>query len=192
MVSEEKIMNYLKQNLSEGRLKHSVEVSRTAEALAGQYGSDTEKAGLAGLVHDCARYKSREELVQYIAEEGIMLDEAALCIKELLHGPAAVHICKKEFGIYDGEVLSAVMYHTTGKENMTKLEKIIFLADFIEPGRVFDGVEELRRLALENLDEALLAAFDSSIKYIISKRGHIHKTTVAARNYLLQSMELQM
>lgn len=180
------IMKYLEKTISQKRYAHSVNVSTTAARLAEQYNGDVRKAGIAGLVHDCARELEKGELLDCLVQEGIYVDKMTLDIKELLHGPAAVHICRKAFGIEDEEILNAVRYHTTGRENMSVLEKIIYLADFIEPLRSFEGVEEMRRLAEENLDKALLLALNSSIEYLISKNGLIHMDTILSRNYMLK------
>ena len=189
MTDETKILEYLEQNLSKKRLKHSIGVSKAAEELALNYSSDSEKAKLAGLIHDCAREKSMAELLELTKESGFSFDAMTAEMRELLHGYAAVSICKKEFSIKDEDILSAVAYHTTGKEDMTTFEKIVFLADFIEPSRYFPGVVSLRKLAFENLDEALLYAFDSTIKYIISKKGLIHKNTIDARNCIIRTIK---
>jgi predicted HD superfamily hydrolase involved in NAD metabolism len=141
------------------------------------------------LVHDCARELDMEELLNCLEAEGIAADALTLSVKELLHGPAAVHICRKVFYIQDEEILSAVRYHTTGKENMSLLEKIIYLSDFIEPSRSFEGVEELRELAYGKLDEALLMAFNSSIHYIMSKNQLIHVDTILSRNNILKELQ---
>ncbi len=183
------ITDYLKNSISPKRFIHSVNVSITAVKLAELYGCDARKAETAGLVHDCARELERPQLLECISAEGIIADELTLRVRELLHGPAAVNICRRVFGIEDRDILMAVQYHTTGKENMSLLEKVIYLSDFIEPSREFDGVEEIRGLAFNSLDEALLLAFDSSIKHVISKKGLIHIDTVQARNYLLKELK---
>lgn len=183
------IAEHLRSSISEKRYIHSVNVSNTASELAEYYGCDAAKARAAGLVHDCARELEIPQLIVCLSEEGIEADDLTLQVKELLHGPAAVNICRRIYGIEDLEILNAVRYHTTGRENMTLLEKIIYLSDFIEPGRCFEGVEELRRLAFENLDKALLAAFDSSIRYIILKNELIHINTVLSRNYLINELK---
>ncbi len=182
---EDSIKKYLESSISPERFIHSVNVGDTAKRLAMLYGGDIAKAGIAGLVHDCARELERTQLLSCIEKEGIAADKLTLEVKELMHGPAAVHICRKVFGIEDEEILNAVRYHTTGRENMSLLEKIIYLSDFIEPSRSFDGVEELRKLAGEDLDKSLLLAFNSSIEYIISKNGLIHMDTVLSRNFIL-------
>lgn len=188
MVDQNRILDFLKQNLSHRRYEHSLNVSMTAERLAKLYGCDIYKAKLAGMVHDCAREMDKEILIRYIKEEGIAADDITLSVRELLHGPAAVHICRSIFDIQDEDVLNAVRYHTTGKENMSILEKIIYISDFIEPRRNFEGVEELRRLAEKNIDKTLLKALDLSIEYVISRKGLIHTDTVLSRNFVLRGL----
>jgi predicted HD superfamily hydrolase involved in NAD metabolism len=183
-----KITQYIKSGLSSKRYIHSVNVSATAAKLAKHYGCNVEKAEIAGLIHDCARELSQEVLLGYLEQEDIEADSVTKNVKELLHGPAAIYICRRVFGIEDGEILDAVRYHTTGRENMSLLEKIIYLSDFMEPSRCFEGVEELRDMAFTDLDKALLMAFDSSIRYIISKNALIHVDTVLSRNYLLEEL----
>ncbi|HQI16090.1 MAG TPA: bis(5'-nucleosyl)-tetraphosphatase (symmetrical) YqeK [Clostridia bacterium] len=189
MLDLNSITEYLGKTISSKRYTHSINVSKTAKKLAEFYGYDAFKAEIAGLVHDCARDLEKPLQLKYLKEEGIEADELTLSIGELLHGPAAVHICRKVFAIEDEEILSAVRHHTTGKENMSLLEKIIYLSDFIEPARSFPGVEELRGLAFRNLDKALLLAFNSSILYILSKNGFVHIDTILARNHLLKEAE---
>lgn len=184
-IEQDDIIAYLKKQLSEKRYIHSLEVSKTAEALALRYGGNEQKAKLAGLVHDVCRELDAQIQLENIKKEGLFLDDMPIRIPELLHGPAAIYICKKTFDIADEDILNAVQYHTTGRVNMSLLEKIIFLADFIEPGRSFNGVENLRELAFLDLNRAVIAAFDSSINYIILKNGLIHPNTILARNDVL-------
>ena len=188
MLDLNSITEYLGKTISSKRYTHSINVSKTAKKLAEFYEYDAVKAEIAGLVHDCARDLEKPLQLKCLKEEGIEADELTLNIEELLHGPAAVHICRKVFAIEDEEILSAVRYHTTGKENMSLLEKIIYLSDFIEPSRSFPGVEELRGLAFKNLDKALLLAFNSSILYILSKNEYVHINTILARNHVLKEV----
>lgn len=183
------IMEYLENNISTKRYLHSINVSKMAKKLAELYGCDPVKAEIAGLVHDCARELEKHIQLKYLKEEGIEADEIALSTGVLLHGPAAIYVCRRIFGIEDEDILSAVRYHTTGKENMSLLEKIIYLSDYIEPARSFPGVEELRELAFKSLDKALLLALNSSILYILSKNEFVHIDTVLARNCALKEVQ---
>ncbi|NTW72559.1 MAG: HD domain-containing protein, partial [Eubacteriaceae bacterium] len=120
-------------------------------------------------------------------ENDLVFDEITLYETQLMHGPVGRLVARKEFGIEDEEVLSAIEFHTTGKANMTLLEKIIYLSDFIEPTRNYKGVRKLRKLALTNLDQALAMAFDNTIRFVISIESVLHPRTIEARNYLLMN-----
>lgn len=183
------IKDYLSANVSSKRYIHSINTAATAEELAARYGVHTGKAYLAGLIHDCTRELDIHMQHQILKLLNIVVDDITFRTAELLHSYSAEHIIKKEFEIYDEEIIFAVRFHTTGKENMSLLEKIIFLSDVIEPSRVFPGVETIRQLAQENLDEALIAALDSSVKFLIGKRSLIHPNTFLARNYILKYLK---
>ena len=166
----EEILKFLTQALSPKRLAHSLGVEETAEALALRYGADPEKAALAGLVHDCAKDLSENDLCW----RGLLLhrryEEWVEKNPALLHGPVGAIIARDDLGIEDEDVLLAVAWHTTGRAEMNTLEKIIYLADMIEPGRTFPGVEKLRAVAEEDLDEACLKALET-VKLFVTGRG---------------------
>lgn len=182
------ILNYLKKHLSKKRYIHSINVSDVAEKLARYYGYDYNKAKLAGLVHDCAKDSSLTEQIYYAKNCGFPVDEVTFKVRELLHAPASVYICRKVFNILDMDILYSIRYHTTGKSDMSLLEKIIFIADIIEPNREFECVEAIRNLAYDDLDSALLCALDSSIVYVVGKKALLHPDTIYARNYLINSL----
>lgn len=181
----EKITSELRKRLSIKRLQHSVGVSRTAEKLAEIFGCNTAQARLAGLLHDLAREVPMNELLPKSQEFGIVVSDIEKAELILLHAPLSAKIAQAEFGVDDGEILQAIILHTTGGLAMTKLDKIIYLADVIEPGRVFTGVDKIRELARDDLDQALLAALDQSIFHIVQKNGLLHPATIAARNEIL-------
>ena len=180
------VQNYIEANLSKRRYKHSMSVAEEAGRLAIKFGADEEKAYFAGIAHDLAKEIPEEELrlklIGYGKQE--LLDEYSY---PLLHGPAAAVILKEEFSVFDEEVLDAVFYHTTGKEDMNLLTKIIYLADFIEPGRKFSGIEKVRYTAYKNLDEAIIIASGMVIINTIKKGKELHPDTIISRNYLLKS-----
>ena len=185
MWSEKKIETYLKSNLPEKRFKHILGVRDTAVKLAKLYGVSEEKAALAALIHDCAKNLEDNKLIQLIKSKSMKIDGISKRSPQLLHGLAGAILAKDNMGIEDEEILEAVTYHTTGKKRMSSLEKIIYLADYIEPNRNFPGVEDLRKTALRDLDEAVLMALEGTIKYVISKGELLHPDTIKARNYLL-------
>ena len=158
---------YLEENLVKGRYLHTLGVVETAKSLAKIYGVDIKKAEIAALAHDIAKNWSPQDLLEVIDKNNINL------------------VAREHFEIEDEEILSAIRWHTTGKENMSKLDKIIYLADMIEPSRDFSGVEELRNDSKDDLDKAMLNALTHTIKYLLEKGCLIDINTVKARNYLL-------
>lgn len=188
MWSEEQIIEYIKSNLNNQRFQHSLRVQNTAVELAHYYKTDIEKTSLAGLVHDCAKNMEISKMLYIIEKNGYNIDIKFKNNSNIMHGLAGAIVAETVMGIADREVLDAVAYHTTGKANMTMLQKIIYLADYIEPMRNFPGVEELRQLAYKDLDKALLLSFNNTIKYVIDKNEFIHSDTIEARNYLMYNM----
>jgi len=154
-------------------------------SLAKFYNVDEKKARLAGLTHDCAKNLNIMEINDLLEKNGYNIDGMFKNNSNIMHGLVGSIIVKNIMGILDEDVLNAIAYHTTGRISMSKLEKIIYLADYIEPMRNFNGVETLRILAYENLNEALLLSFNNTIKYVIDKGELIHKDTIEARNYIL-------
>lgn len=187
MWTESQIKKYLKENLKEDRYLHVLGVENTAEKLAKVYGEDVENAKLSALIHDAAKNKTVEEIVDIIKSEGIIIDEEMSKAPVLLHGLAGAIIGKRLMNIENEDVFNAAAYHTTGRENMSKLEKIIYLADYIEPKRNFPGVQDIRVVAFKDLDEGVLCAMDHTIKYIITKGQILLSGTVNARNYLIRN-----
>ncbi len=175
----------LEKMLRPKRFRHSVNTMQTAAALAKFYKVDIEKATIAGLLHDCAKNLSDEDLLDNCIKYGIAVSELEHRQPFLLHGAVGAVIAKNEFGIEDTEILRAISCHTTGCVNMSKLDKIIFLSDYIEPAREHKQAETVRRLVYEDIDKAMLYTYDSVIKYVISKNGLIHPNTIEARNELL-------
>lgn len=179
----------IKEMLTDKRYHHSIGVQKTAIILAKQYGSSIEKASIAGLVHDCAKNTSAEGLLKYAEEFDIILEDLTKWQPELLHGMIGAELAKTEFDIFDEDILNAIRYHTTGRANMTTLDKIIYLADYIEPTRNFSGVQQVREMALSDLDKATLMALEHTINYVIKRGQLLHVDTIHARNYLLLAQD---
>lgn len=178
---------YIEKNLSEKRKKHVYGVVETAEKLAEKYGCDVEKAKKAALFHDMFRSTPAEILNMYVRQ--LKLDKVYLDNANLAHGPVAAEIMERDYGISDPDLLNAVRYHTTGRAGMSTLEKVIYLADAIEPGRAYPGVEEIRKLAEDSLDQACLRSMERSIAYIRERDMFLHQDTVNARNDLMRKGE---
>ncbi|QQK79657.1 HD domain-containing protein [Salicibibacter cibi] len=171
----------VQQMLPKERYDHTLGVVQTAVSLAKRYGVDEDKAELAALLHDYAKPLPKEELIAAIKrhEPDENFSEYGAV---LLHAPAGAYIVQEEFGIHDTEIFSAIYWHTTGRPQMSLFEKIIFLADYMEPGRSFPGIEEVRKLAEVDLDEALLATYTNTIQHLVAGKRMVHPMTVAAYN----------
>lgn len=184
----EEMKEKLKSNIDVERYTHSIDVMNTAEELAGCYAADGKKAEIAGILHDCARGLSMESMYSICITAGIEVDWVKKRQPKLLHGPVGAYIARVDYGISDEEVLEAIRVHTTGKENMGILDKIIFLADLIEPGRDFHGVNLIREWAYKDIDKALILAFDRVITHVLEKRELLHPETINARNSILHKL----
>lgn len=179
----------LKKTLKPGRYIHSVNTMKVAVELAEHYGEDVEKAKVAGLLHDCAKNLNDGETKRYCLENDIALSPLEENQVFLMHGAVGAVLARQKYGVEDPMVLNAIKYHTTGFAGMNTLDKIIFLADYIEPGRTHCDVQEARSLAFVSLDKALVSAFNCVIKYVISQNGLIHPFTIEARNSILLMTE---
>ena len=185
MLSINEIKEYLQKNLKPSRYEHTLGVAETAKKLASLYGVDENKAEIAGLAHDVAKNLSREEMLQIIKENNISLSLVEENNLNLWHSVIAPIVAKNELQINDEEILESLRWHTTGKEDMSVLEKIIYIADMIEPGRrMFEGLEEIRSATFENLDKGVYVGLTHSIKYILDNHQLIDENTIRARNYL--------
>ncbi len=170
--------------LSERRFSHTLNVAKEAQRLAERWGESPEKAYLAGIVHDCAKEIPKDEALALLYSFGEKDIDYSTC-PALIHGPLGAHIAMHDFGIEDECVLNAVRYHTTGRCKMGMLEKIIYLADFIEPSRSFDGIETVRRLAYEDIDKAVLMEAEMVIGFVIERGQLLNEKSVQMRNELL-------
>ncbi|ELC8442017.1 bis(5'-nucleosyl)-tetraphosphatase (symmetrical) YqeK [Clostridium perfringens] len=185
MWSLEEINNYIKETLKGSRYSHTLGVVETAKELAKINGESVQNAELAALIHDVAKYVPVEEQIKILEDKGYELDEITINSPQVLHGFVGAIIAKEKFGIEDEEILDAVKYHTLAKKNMSNLEKIIYIADYIEPGRDFPGVQELREITRENLDEGVLKGLENTILFVIKQGNLIHPLTIEARNFLV-------
>lgn len=149
-----------------------------------------EKVKMAAIFHDCGKLKDITNLLKVTHKFGIMLDNVMKYNLELIHGPLGSKIAEIEYGIGDVDVLNAIKYHTTGRKDMTMLDKVIYISDYIEPRRNFKGVEEVRELAFENIDASVLLAMENTIKFLIENGKLIHPDTIEARNKLRISLGL--
>ena len=181
-------MQQLKEFLCPKRFQHTIGVAKMAEKLAEHYHMDTERAYLAGLLHDCAKNLPEDGLRNLIKRSNYPVYEGELENPQLLHSIAGSVIAKEVFEIEDEEILSAIRYHTIGRVNMTLLEKIIYLADLVEENRTFALVEKMRALAFLNLDQALLLSIENNIRYLKEKGLTVLQESYHIRQSLLDKV----
>ena len=179
----EKLIDGALARLTEKRLRHTLGVMETGIHLGELYGGDPDKIRLAAAMHDLFRGKTVDEINNYVNHYG--LPDRYLGNANLAHSKIAAEYMS-EIGINDVDILNAVSYHTTGRAGMSLLEKIVFLADAIEPGRDYPGVDELRELAESDLDAACAKALENSISFVRSKGETLDPDTVSALEYLKQ------
>ncbi|WP_274651981.1 bis(5'-nucleosyl)-tetraphosphatase (symmetrical) YqeK [Paenibacillus humicola] len=178
------MMEAVRAEMPERRWAHTLGVMETAVKLAERFGGDPEKADRAAILHDVAKYWPTARMETIIRGQGLPADLLDYD-KELWHAPVGAFVAERDYGVSDHQVLDAIRYHTSGRERMTLLDKIVCLADYMEPGRDFPGVHKIRELAEHSLEKALIAGFDSTISYLLAQGKRIYPLTVAARNDLI-------
>ncbi len=169
------------------RLPHIRGTEQTAVELALRWGGDPEKMRRAAILHDCTKYASKEEHLAICERYGIELDDMERSAEKLLHSKSGAALAKYVFG-QDDEIFTAILYHTTGRGNMTLAEKILYLADYMEPCRKFPEVEEMRRLAETDLDRAVLMGVQLSIQEMLERNRIVHHNTLEAEASLLKGL----
>ncbi|NLK67573.1 MAG: HD domain-containing protein [Clostridiaceae bacterium] len=172
----------LQQSLNEKRYLHSIGVMDECEKLALHYEADVNKARIAGLLHDCAKNISQSEENTLLNKYEIKLDDIQKQSHALVHGILGMYVAREKYNINDEEILDAIYWHTTGRAGMTLLEKIVFIADYIEPARTFDDTEEIRKNAYEDIDRAIVLSADSTIRYLLERKKLVHPLTLDTRN----------
>ncbi|MGO0060470.1 bis(5'-nucleosyl)-tetraphosphatase (symmetrical) YqeK [Brevibacillus fluminis] len=182
--TREQLLAQVRAQMHEKRYLHTVGVAESARKLAERYGADPDKAELAGYVHDYCKCwpipKLHTYLLRYDLPQDIIEGE-----KELWHAFVGANVIQTELGITDPEVIQAVRYHTTGRVGMSLLEKVVCVADYIEPQRSFPGVEKIRELAEKDLDHALAEALGGTISMLIARKKSVYPLTLLAYNDLV-------
>ncbi|WP_040980277.1 bis(5'-nucleosyl)-tetraphosphatase (symmetrical) YqeK [Oceanobacillus jeddahense] len=176
----------LEERLTKGRYEHTLRVTDTAIKLAETFRESEENAKIAALFHDYCKYDSLEEMKQTIAVNNKLPDLLLSFHHELWHGPVASLRIEEKYGITNQEIKDAIFFHTTGRSNMTKLDKIIFLADYIEPGRDFPGLDEVRDVAKIDLTKACYLAARNTVCYLMEKNRTVYPDSFHAYNDLNQ------
>lgn len=161
------LQKHMKEELTEDRYEHTIGVMYTAESLAMRYGVDMEKAAVAGLLHDCAKCIPNQQKLKLCKKHHIEVSELEKKNPSLLHAKLGAYLAKKCYGIDDEEILSAIRWHTTGKPEMSMLEIIIYMADYIEPNRdKAPNLKEIRKLCFVNIEEAFYEVLESTLAYL--------------------------
>lgn len=185
-ISTEELLDWLKKNLNEKRYEHSLGTAECAKKMAQNFGIEPEKAYIAGLLHDCAKCFSKEKLLEII-HENIDVEESEMLNYKTLHAPVSAYYAENEFGVTDAEILSAIRWHTLGKLDMSDFEKIVFLADKIEPETRDKEYSAIIRCYLEEengLNKALLKCYKETIKSLVKRDLKICLLTVEIYNKL--------
>ena len=169
--------------LKHARIPHVLGTEQEAVRLALRYGADVDRARTAALLHDCTKRLEMDEQLALCAKYGIELDELEQRALKLLHAKTGAAVARDRFGV-DDEIYSAIFWHTTGHADMTLLEKVIYLADYIEPTRSFPGVDTLRAACYEDLDKGLLMGLEMTVEEMKERGNPVHSATLAAIEYL--------
>ncbi len=180
----EKIKKKLRRHLDKQRYEHTLGVMYTSAALAMVYRTDINKALLAGLLHDCAKCIPGEKKVRLCEKYGLSVNQAEKKNPGLLHSKLGAYLAKAKYGVEDQEILDAICYHTTGRPQMTLLDKIIYIADYIEPNRCeAPNLEDARRMAFVDIDACLYMILKDSLSYLESKSWAIDSMTEKTFQY---------
>lgn len=186
-----KMQHKLKKNLDENRFEHTLGVRYTCAALAMRYEYDLEKAQVAGLLHDCAKCIPDKKKIKICQKNKIEISQAEENSPFLLHAKVGAYIAREDYGVEDEEILNAIACHTTGKAAMTLLDKIVYIADFIEPHRnTAPHLEAIRALAFQDIDRTMYVILENSLEYLRKKGKEIDPMTQVAYEYyknLIQS-----
>ena len=186
------IINWLKANLSEERFIHTLGTAKTAQKLALQFGLNPQKAELAGLLHDCAKEYSTETMLEIIKDNKLLVTEDELKAPKVLHAPVSAYLAETLFNVDDVEIIDAIRFHTIGRVGMSDFDKIIYLADKIEPETRKEACFEALRKELKStgsLDKTLLLCSKMTIKSLLDRNLNINFQTIELYNYLLKNIE---
>ena len=180
----ESVKEEVQKAMSQKRFIHSCGVAKKAKELAMIFGEDENKAQLIGIAHDTAKEMSIEDSNKYVKNNNIEFDEIEKEEPALWHSKIGADICGKKFG-FDDKMKQAIIYHTTGNVSMNLLDKIIYVADKIEENRTYEMVEEIRKIANNNIDEAVLCVTKRALFYSLRKNSLIHLDTIYLMNKLI-------
>lgn len=179
-----KIKKQLEKTLDAKRYEHTMGVAYTAAALAMRYGEDIQKAELAGLLHDCAKCMDNEKKIHICEKHNIVINESEERNPLLLHAKVGEYLARTKYEITDEEILHAILYHTTGHPQMSLLEKIVYIADYIEPGRDHAAnLDDVRRLCFQDLDKGLLQILEDTLFHLKESNKELDPMTQMTYEY---------
>ena len=172
------LQKQMKEELSDDRFEHTIGVMYTAESLAMRYGVDMTKAAVAGLLHDCAKCIPNAQKIKMCKKNDIEITEMEEKNPSLLHAKLGAYMAEAAYGVDDPEILSAIKWHTTGKPDMSMLDIIIYMADYIEPNRdKAPNLKQIRKLCFENIEEALYQVLEGNLEYLSDRPDMIDPMT---------------
>ena len=179
-----KISKRLSKILKEDRYEHTLGVMYTSAALAMRYGADIQKSMTAGLLHDCGKYLPPKEQIRLCEKKKITLTESELEMPALVHAKLGAYLARHEYHIKDAEILDAITYHTTGRPGMTLLEKIVYIADYIEPNRKeIPGLSDIRQIVFTDIDRAVCLSAGSTVRYLKNGGKAVDPMTINTYNF---------
>ena len=181
----DKYKSIIKDRMGKKRYVHSINVAKAAQQLAIKYGANVEKAMIAGILHDITKEMPFDEQLQIIESNGIILNNVQSFSPKTWHAISGSVVIEQELGIADEDILNAVQYHTSGRANMSLLEKVIFVADFIGEERDYKGVDVMRAKAKKSLEDAMLYGVSFTIKDLSERQCAIDMNTLALYNELI-------
>ena len=189
-LNDQIIKTRLEDLLGQSRYQHSLEVSEVARDLAIIYNYEEEKAALAGILHDCAKYLSDDDLLDESIRNKLLISKVEKRVPSLLHGKVGAIYAREKYGVEDKDILNAISYHTTGRPGMSLLEKIIFIADYIEPSRKeIPEINKIRIAAYNELDKAVYMILNNTLQYLKGTGALIEKSTEDAFRYYKKKMK---
>lgn len=186
-MNREKMIQRLKSKINEKRFEHSIGVEYTAACLAFRYGANEKSARIAGLLHDCAKGLTTSEKLEKSKKHGLYISEYEYKNPDMLHGKLGAYYAREKYDVKDKDILDAITYHTTGRPNMSLLEKIIFVADYIEPNRkMVKDMEMIRREAFTDLDRCVIHILKNTLSYLEESGTDIDNTTRETYDYYIE------
>jgi len=186
VIGREYAISWIRGLLDDNRFYHSLRTEEMALLLAKRYHfNKMEKVSLAAILHDCAKTLPSGKALEKVRKYGIILDDVAIANPLLWHAVVGAKMVEVELGLHDEEIINAIRVHTTGDSNMSMLDKIIFIADKVEFGREYGGVDYLRELAWVDIDVAVMHSIKGTLQWVLYRKLHLHPSSVSTWNAVI-------